>query len=140
MKGSYILFIELPEERQISVGKLGSHTFHRGFYAYVGSALNGLESRTARHLRKKKNFHWHIDYLLEEALIHEIAFSESEEGAECIFAQTLSREFDAVPGFGSSDCKCCSHLYYGGEREKLRKGIIKAVEQLNVAHRIIQAV
>lgn len=140
MKGSYILLIELPEERQISVGKLGPFTFRRGFYAYAGSALNGLESRTARHLRRKKKLHWHIDYLLEEASIQEIAFSNSEERAECVFAQTLSREFDAVPGFGSSDCKCSSHLYYGSEREKLREGIIEAIEQSNVAHGIIQAV
>ena len=140
MKGSYILLIELPEEQQISVGKLGSCTFRRGFYAYAGSAMNGLESRIAHHLRRKKKLHWHIDYLLQQASIQEIAFSESEESAECMFAHALSREFSPIPNFGSSDCKCSSHLYFESEREKLRKEIIKAVEQPNVAYGIMQAV
>jgi len=139
MKGGYILLIELPEERDIRVGKLGLLNFPSGFYAYTGSALNGLESRVARHLKRKKKLHWHIDYLLEEASTREVAFSQGKERAECIFAQTLSREFSSVPGFGSSDCKCSSHLYYGSERKELRKGIIKAVRQTGVDYRIIHA-
>lgn len=133
------MFIELPEGRQISVGRLGTSTFPRGFYAYAGSALNGLEHRIARHLRKNKKLHWHIDYLLKEASIQEIVFSEDEKRTECMFAHALSREFSSVPGFGSSDCKCVSHLFYGSGKEKLKKGIIKAVEQSDVAYGIIQA-
>ena len=134
------MLIELPEERRISVGKLGMPTFRRGFYAYAGSALNGLESRLARHLRRNKKFHWHIDYLIKEASIREIVFSDNGKRDECLFAHALCREFSPIPGFGCSDCKCISHLFYGSEKEELRKGIIKAVEQSDVAYGIIQAV
>jgi len=45
MKGSYILLIKLDEDKDIQIGKLGNISFKKGYYAYVGSALNGL----ARH-------------------------------------------------------------------------------------------
>jgi sugar fermentation stimulation protein A len=53
MGGVYILLIALPREETIPVGKLGPIRFPEGFYAYVGSAMNGLESRVTRHLRRK---------------------------------------------------------------------------------------
>jgi len=130
MKGNYILLIELPETGEISVGRLGLLTFPQGFYAYVGSAMNGFEGRIGRHLRKKKKPRWHIDYLLEQALIKEIVLCETEERVECILAQTLSEEFPSIPGFGSSDCRCRSHLYFEAEKDKLEKGIIEAVKSL----------
>ena len=56
MKGSYILVIELKEEKIIQIGKLGKIHFKKGFYVYIGSALNGLEQRITRHLIKEKTF------------------------------------------------------------------------------------
>ncbi len=35
----------------------------------VGRALNGLEERINRHLRRNKRDSWHIDYLLEYSKI-----------------------------------------------------------------------
>ncbi len=130
MKGSYVLLLELPEEREILIGKLGLLAFPKGFYAYVGSAMKGLETRIGRHLRREKKLHWHIDYLLEEAFIREIVRCETEERAECTLAQTLSKEFPSVPGFGSSDCRCSSHLYFDAEKDKLAKEIMKAADSL----------
>ena len=60
MKGSYVLLIEIGQEKEIQIGSIGNIYFKKGFYAYIGSALNGLEQRIERHIRKDKRFHWHI--------------------------------------------------------------------------------
>jgi Uri superfamily endonuclease len=132
MKGTYILLIELPQPQEIVVGRLGRLNFPQGFYAYVGSAMKGFESRINYHLREKKKSRWHIDYLLQQASIKEIILWETEEKVECTLAQTLSQEFHPIPGFGCSDCKCGSHLYFEAEKGKLEKGILEAVKSLTI--------
>ena len=42
-------------------------------YVYTGSARGGLEARIARRRRREKRMRWHIDYLLREARIIEVA-------------------------------------------------------------------
>ena len=64
MLGTYVLLIELATAATIQVGRLGMLAFAKGYYAYVGSALGGLEQRIDRHLRTEKKLFWHIDYLL----------------------------------------------------------------------------
>jgi len=157
VKGSYILLIELATEKNILIGKLGYLFFPKAFYAYVGSAMNGLEARLARHLRKEKKLHWHIDYLLKEVAIADIILCFSEpfafchsEGAkrpknlaqgklrmECFLARALAKEFQSIPGFGSSDCKCQSHLYFGNERERLKAKVTETINQANTAYKIL---
>ena len=112
VKGSYILLVELAIKMDVFVGKLGYVSFPKASYAYVGSAMNGLRARLARHLRRKKKLHWHIDYLLKEAEVEEIILCQGEESLECSLAQALAGKFQSVSGFGSSDCKCRSHLYF----------------------------
>ncbi len=117
MKGSYILLIRVKNPVEIKVGKLGRIKFKAGYYAYVGSAMNSIEARVARHLRKNnKKLFWHIDYLLgnEYAEIVSVLIRESEQREECKIAQKLAEKFQAVPKFGCSDCKCRSHLFYLG--------------------------
>ena len=113
MKGSYILVIKLKEKKSIQIGKLGKIIFDKGFYVYVGSALNGLEQRINRHLRKNKKKHWHIDYFLEFANIVDIFYKESQTKDECNIAIELDKYLSSIPGFGCSDCKCKSHLFFG---------------------------
>ncbi len=72
MKGSYILIIQVKKDMKVKIGKLGILSFKRGYYAYVGSAMNGLEGRIRHHLRHNKKMHWHIDYFLSKAEIKEI--------------------------------------------------------------------
>jgi len=112
MKGSYVLIINLKKEKEIEIGRLGRILFSKGYYAYVGSGLNSLEKRIDRHLRKNKKKRWHIDYLLEEGKIEEILYRESNRKEECNIARILSKKFNFTPGFGSSDCKCRSHLFF----------------------------
>ena len=118
MKGSYVLLIELPEEQTIATGSLKAIYFPGGYYAYVGSAMGGFKSRLNRHLKSNKKPHWHIDYLLEKASISEIILCETNDRAECTIAQALSRQFGSIPGFGSSDCKCRSHLFFATDKMK----------------------
>ncbi|MDP2730650.1 MAG: GIY-YIG nuclease family protein [Dehalococcoidales bacterium] len=111
-KGSYVLLIELSREQTTVIGSLKVSRFPRGYYAYVGSALGGISARVNRHLQRNKKLRWHIDYLLEKASLRDIIVCETEDRVECTIARGLNRRFEAIPGFGSSDCKCPSHLYY----------------------------
>jgi Uri superfamily endonuclease len=116
-KGTYALVLHLEDREEITVGRLGTFAFPAGYYLYVGSALGpgGLEARLARHRRLDKKLHWHIDYLLEHAQLVEVWSAASTDKLECLWAQAarqLSGSETPVPGFGSSDCHCPSHLIY----------------------------
>jgi len=124
MKGSYVLLIKVNPMQNIRVGRLGIFDFKPGFYAYVGSALNNLEKRIERHLRAKKKNFWHIDYLLEKAEILDVFRVESIQKLECPIAEKLSKQLHSVPNFGSSECRCMSHLFYH-ENRKILKGLIE---------------
>jgi len=117
MKGTYVLLIELPKSTEIQVGSLGKIKFQAGFYAYVGSALRGLEGRIRRHMKMKKKLHWHIDHLLAWARIKEVYADEREE---CSIAAKLAERLPSVKGFGSSDCDCESHLFYSEDYGRIR--------------------
>lgn len=112
----YFLFIRLDGDSEIQVGKQGLRTFRRGFYVYVGRAKRGVIKRLRRHLRRKKRNHWHIDFLLEVGKVEGIVLFEGDE--ECFLATFLLQHpcvrYD-LPGFGSSDCSCRSHLFYFGD-------------------------
>lgn len=127
MKGSYILLTELDEEKTIQIGKLGYINFKKGFYAYIGSALNGIEQRINRHLRKDKKNHWHIDYLLEYNQIKNIFYTENNFREECNIAKKFERKLISIPDFGCSDCNCKSHLFYGSKDE-----IINIITSLDI--------
>ena len=114
--GTYTLLIALNQAAGISVGKLGTYEFRPGTFCYIGSAHgpSGLAGRIKRHMRpaSQKRRHWHIDWLLEHANIQQVWWVESPQSLECAWSQTLSRIAESpIPGFGSSDCGCESHLY-----------------------------
>jgi len=134
MKGTYLLVIELNKDLSIDIGKLGSMEFKSGFYIYVGSALNGLDQRIQRHLKSEKKLHWHIDYLLKHAKIISVFYRESDNREECVIAKALNENLSPVIGFGCSDCKCNSHLFYGFKKE-----ILSSIEKLQMCHYPINA-
>ncbi len=113
MRGVYVLVIQLDRPAEVEVGKLGMLRFAPGTYAYVGSAMRGIEARVRRHLRKEKRLRWHIDYLLASpaARVAEVYVRETPERLECEVADALAAECQVVPGFGSSDCRCKGHLF-----------------------------
>jgi Uri superfamily endonuclease len=112
MKGIYTLLIKVPENIEIQIGKLGKINFKKGFYVYVGSALNRLEKRIERHMRKEKKKRWHIDYLLDKAEIVKVIYAETDARVECRLAGKLNQNLESIKKFGCSDCKCKSHLFY----------------------------
>jgi len=127
MKGSYLLIIKLENDARIPIGKLGELEFNRGFYVYVGSALNGLEQRIQRHLRENKKTHWHIDYFLKHATVSDVFYKENEIKEECIIAKKLGEKLSSISGFGCSDCKCKSHLFYWSCKE-----VKQVIDRLNM--------
>ena len=99
---------------KIRVGSLGVVGFKRGYYVYVGSGQRYLEKRIQRHKKRVKKVKWHIDYLTTNSgvKVMEAAAYDLPKKYECIFADMLrSMGFKSVKGFGSTDCKCVSHLY-----------------------------
>jgi len=149
VKGIYLLVIKMPDEQDIRVGSLGLVHFSSGHYAYVGSALGGFKSRLNRHLRKDKKPKWHVDYLLrqdeipkrhidnklQKAAIESIIICETEERVECAIAQAIRRKFDSIPRFGSSDCKCPSHLFFA--TEQMESGLIKVLNSLGLKPKVL---
>ena len=129
-RGSYVLLMYLPEEHTVTIGSLGAVRFAGGHYAYVGSALGGLEARLNRHLRTDKKYHWHIDYLLKEAVPDAVITVETLKKTECAISRELSQRFDSVPGFGSSDCRCRSHLFFGVD--EMVSAVISAFEGIGL--------
>lgn len=115
IRGYYQLILHLPKATVLQVGKLGTFSFPAGRYVYTGSALNGLEGRLARHQRQKKTLHWHIDYLVRRARITTIKLFPAAQHSECAVNRKALRQPGAkviAKGFGSSDCRCASHLVF----------------------------
>lgn len=117
-KGIYALILRLSEQKEIRIGALGTLTFPPGYYIYAGSALgSGGLSRVARHIRfyreRYRKAKWHIDYLMEEAVLEKTVCAETKDRLECILAAGIGGS--PVERFGCSDCDCQSHLFYRGE-------------------------
>lgn len=128
MKGTYVLIIENHAETEIEIGKMGSITLKKGFYAYVGSALSGLERRIGRHMRdigNNKKLHWHIDYFLANPAveIREVICAETAERKECEIAANLSMYLDSIARFGCTDCSCNSHLFFSSSIAELKEHV-----------------
>jgi Uri superfamily endonuclease len=130
LKGSYILLIELPQICRITVGSLGEIKFARGFYAYVGSAMGGVQARVNYHLQLRKKARWHIDYLLKEGKIKEVIYTATKITLECKIAHKLAGHFQSFPAFGSSDCYCTSHLFFSKNFKGLRTKSVEIFREL----------
>jgi Uri superfamily endonuclease len=124
--------MHLSEPRMISIGNHRSTRFPAGYYVYVGSALGGIEARVNRHLRNVKKLRWHIDYLLAETPIIEVTAGETKTRAECAVARTLGSQFEAIPDFGSGDCRCPSHLFLAPDDRQLSAAVQHALESAGI--------
>jgi len=110
--GSYFIRLHFPEDREMDVGSLGRIVIKKGYYLYVGSAKKNLSQRVERHLRKKKRFFWHIDYLRDQAASSFAIPIRTADAIEHDLAAAVAKVSDwSIPRFGSSDCSCGSHLF-----------------------------
>jgi len=115
-KGVYCLVFRNPA-CTARVGALGEIAFRKGWHVYVGSALgSGGLARLERHIvlsrEKDKKPKWHVDYLSTDnrfTLRHTV-HAVTGERLECRLADAIGEP--GIPGFGSSDCDCPSHLLY----------------------------
>ena len=114
-KGTYLLVIKLKKSQRLSAGRLPETNFRPGIYLYVGRSRLGLQGRFSRHLRKEKKLFWHIDYFLQKAEVEEI-WIKRDFFDECRTVSKvrayLKNSFFPQQKFGSSDCRCPSHLIY----------------------------
>jgi Uri superfamily endonuclease len=125
-----VLIIQLQRDRAITVGALGELEFETGAYAYVGSALSGLDARIDRHLRDDKRLHWHIDYLLQHADVVDVVRVQSDRRLECRIAGRLAERVKLVERFGCSDCDCAGHLFHAASSEELAQAVAATVEEV----------
>jgi sugar fermentation stimulation protein A len=120
-KGAYLLIMKLKGQA-ISIGRLGLLEFSSGYFVYVGSAMNGLRARVSRHRKQKKKLHWHIDYLLRKAELIRVLEFPSNKRQECELSHKLRHiAHSELKGFGASDCKCNSHLYFFSKLPDIEK-------------------
>ena len=111
-RGAYVLGFDIERDVSVNVGALGEHFFPKGSYMYVGSAMNGLSARIARHKRRIKNKRWHIDYLMSIAsnVVHMPVISAVN--IEVPLAKALSEVYiPYAKGFGASDSCMDTHLF-----------------------------
>lgn len=118
-KGIYCLIFE-NQECKLTVGKKGDFSFRKGFHIYVGSALGpGGMKRVLRHISFSRNLdkkpRWHVDYLHLNPAFNLVSAvcAPTHERLECGLADRLVGA--SVSGFGCTDCKCRSHLFYRPE-------------------------
>jgi Uri superfamily endonuclease len=115
--GTYALFLVCASVCRIQVGRLGRLRTKPGYYAYIGSAFGpgGIYARIAHHIRSANRCHWHIDYLRQITqpvscwYTHDPIRREHEWAG--LVAALPQAEIPLV-GFGSSDCRCRSHLIW----------------------------
>jgi len=124
--GTYVLIFHLESNCRPTVGKLGSFPFPAGWYAYAGSAHGpgGLAARVGHHLRIATHPHWHMDYLRPHGNIAEIWYGHGPAVDEHRWAADLrwmAGSRAPIPGFGSSDCRCDTHLIYFPNRPAIAR-------------------
>ena len=117
LSGTYAMIFTASREKKLEIGKLGTFELKPGYYVYVGSAFGpgGLKARIARHRQITCRRHWHIDYLKADLRPDQVWYTNDPIRREHQWSRTLARTKCAsipLPGFGSSDCRCESHLYY----------------------------
>lgn len=122
--GTYVLVLRSTSRRSVEIGRLGVLHLEPGYYAYVGSALGpgGLRARLGRHVRGPGRVHWHIDYL--RALVDPVEawYCGGPKRREHRWSGALQASFRAVvplSGFGASDCRCDSHLFFSARQPTL---------------------
>ena len=137
MKGCYCLIISMKKSEKLCIGNLHQdYNFKKGWYVYIGSAMNSLIPRIKRHLSDDKRMHWHIDYLLdgENSEIRDVLFNVSDKKIECDLASIISKDGEGIPKFGCSDCNCNSHLIYFKRKRDAVNTVKNAYDELDMEY------
>ena len=143
-KGTYALLLASNDSRRLSIGRLGSLALRPGWYVYVGSAFGpgGLRARLAHHRKLATRPHWHVDYLRLHATLERVWYTYDASRREHEWASVLLQLPGVevpLPGFGSSDCECRSHLVRFARRPSLRR-FQRGTRLLSPEHALVRAV
>ena len=131
--GDYLYVIRIADDTDIAIGSKGIMHFPRGYYVYTGSAKKNLAARLARHSRKRKKFHWHIDYLRQEADVIAAIPIRTSQDLEHELAGAVEVISDwRIDGFGCTDCHCLSHLFGFTENPIHYRPFIQIVEDFRM--------
>jgi len=121
--GTYALVLRSQTSTKTPIGRWGHLDIQPGYYIYVGSAFGpgGVLARVSRHCRENKSKRWHIDYLREWVTPVSAWCSYDTVHLEHRWAQALAKMPATTPikGFGCSDCKCESHLFFTARKPLL---------------------
>jgi len=131
--GAYILQVELAKSLVVKIAGRPPRELPAGRYLYCGSANGpgGLKARLARHMRRGKSVHWHIDQLTEGGVV--TGSWIVRDGRECDLVARLAPLPMPILGFGSSDCmRCRSHLLYAHDTRRECAALLVCVEQCNL--------
>ena len=117
LPGTYSLILSSSVEKSVNISKLGTLFLKPGFYVYIGSAFGpgGLKARIKHHFSYSTRPHWHLDYLRPALSVCEIWYTYDQTRREHQWAAIHSQTRGSIlplPGFGSSDCRCLSHLFF----------------------------
>lgn len=127
----------MKKSEKLNIGHLHQdYKFKKGYYVYIGSAMNSLVARINRHLSDDKKMHWHIDYLLESehSEIRDVLFNVSDEKIECDLASAIAENGGPIPKFGCSDCSCSSHLIYFKRKRDAMNSVKSAYNNLDMKY------
>ncbi len=131
--GDYVMVMKLDKDKNIEIASRGYVHFDAGYYLYVGAAKKNLQKRIDRHKRKKKKYHWHIDYLREHCEVIAVLPIRSSNDLECKIAEKIEKIADwKIEGFGSSDCSCKSHLFGMANNPVHTKAFMAAIEDFRM--------
>ena len=132
-RGDYMVVLQLAMDADISIGAKGQIHFPKGYYVYTGSAKKNMAARLARHQRKRKQMHWHIDYLRQHCSVTAVIPIRTAADLE----HDIARAVDAIapwhiPGFGCTDCRCASHLFGFEDNPIHRSDFMQIVEDFRM--------
>lgn len=131
--GDYVVVIYIDQDRNISIGAQGILHFPKGYYAYVGSAKKNLAARLARHQRKRKKMHWHIDYLRQEGVVTAVIPIRTADDLEHELAAAITQIAPwHIDKFGCTDCDCPSHLFGFPDNPVHRRDFMKLIEDFRM--------
>ncbi|MBI5855293.1 MAG: GIY-YIG nuclease family protein [Nitrospirae bacterium] len=116
--GYYVLLLRVPASR-IKIGVMGPLRLAAGLYGYVGSARGRsvtLGHRLARHMRRRKVRHWHIDYLTTAPAVTMLGayWTADPTMTETGLAIRCAERFPVIRRFGNADVRggAPGHLFF----------------------------
>ena len=130
--GTYALILRATHQQDVQIGRLGRLSIRPGFYVYVGSAFGpgGVLARVRHHTQIAQRPHWHIDSLRQAAQLKQVWYTYDPVHREHAWATVFASARGAsipLPGFGASDCRCVSHLYFF-QRQPLPKTFRRRIQ------------